>query len=203
MQSCDSCNCVPGICVSYLPKDSLLAHRKYSSTRRPGGTAFEIQLPVCKCWAKCRDKETVLSVHPCMNQETHGDEYFHGLLLQHLPWRDECQLLHHGTQLSKHCMSCLIEHKRLGNIRTDEHFAGYDLEEAVRRVRTLHDLRFHNADGQHDNNDGSDDEIRDPHCNALNLSMQCEQSLGAYMAGEASDAAAIAQNHNTAVWTAH
>ena len=94
MQSCDSCNCVPGICVSYLPKDSLLAHRKYSSTRRPGGTAFEIQLPVCKCWAKCRDKEAVLSVHPRMNQETHGDEYFHGLLLQHLPWRDECQLLH-------------------------------------------------------------------------------------------------------------
>ena len=62
---------------------------------------------------------------------------------------------------------------------------------------------FHNADGQHDNNDGSDREMRDPLYDAFNLSVQCEQSLGAYMAGEASDAAAIAQNHNTAVWTAH
>ena len=74
---------------------SLLACRQYSfSTRRPGGTAFEIQLPGCKRWAKCRDKEAVLSEHPRINQKTHGDEYLYGLLLQHLPWRDESQLLH-------------------------------------------------------------------------------------------------------------
>ena len=39
--------------------------------------------------------------------------------------------------------------------------------------------------------------MHDPRYNALNLMMQCEQSLGAYMAREASDATAIAQNHNT------
>lgn len=189
----------------------LLACRKYNfSTRRPGGTAFEIQLPGCKRWAKCRDKEAVLFVHPRMNQETHadhGDEYFCGLLLQHLPWRDESQLLHPWDTAEQ----ALLEHKRLGNIRTDEHFTGYDLEEAIHRVKTLHDLGFHNADAQHDNNDGSDDEMHDPQYDALNLMMQCEQSLGAYMAGEASDTAAIAQNHNTVLpfgqmdspWTAH
>lgn len=89
------------------------------STQPAQGTVFEIRLPPGgKRYAKYRDKEAVLSVHPRMNQETHGDEYFYGLLLQHLPWRDESQLLQPWDTAER----ALLEHRRLGNISTDEHF---------------------------------------------------------------------------------
>ena len=97
------CPCVLGICVLYLPDDSLLARMKYSfSTRRPGGTAFKRLGAYAR--PKCRDTEAVLSMHPHMNQKTLGDEYFYGLLL-HLPGGMKLSCYTHWTQLSKHCLS--------------------------------------------------------------------------------------------------
>ena len=153
---------------------------------------FRIQLPNrVKQYAKCRKRDAVLAVHPRMNQETHGDEYFYGLLLQHLPWRHESQLIQ-PYSTAEHA---LLAHRRLGNIATDEHFTRYDLEEAVRRVRALHNLGLHNADGHYDNDHISDLEWQDPMYDALDRSLNLEQSLGAYLDGADDATDAAAQTH--------
>ena len=147
----------------------------FSTTQPKSGQVFQIQLPDrVKRYAKCRERDAVLAVHPRMNQETHGDEYFDGLLLQHLPWRDESQLIQ-PYSTAEHA---LLAHLRLDNIATDEHFTRYDLEEAVRRIRALHNLGLHNADGHHDNEHISDLEWQDTMYDTLDRSLNLEQSLG-------------------------
>lgn len=78
----------------------------------------------------------MLAVRPRMNKETHGDGYFYGLLLQHLPRRNEDQLLQPWDTAER----ALLEHRHRGTICIDEHFTSLDLEDVVRPLRTLHDL---------------------------------------------------------------
>lgn len=89
----------------------------------------------------------------------------------------------------------MLAHRRLGNIATDEHFTRYDLQEAVRRVRALHNLGLHNADGHHDNEHISDLEWQDPMYDVLDRSLNLEQSLGAYLDGADNATDAAAQTH--------
>ena len=150
----DSSEALPVLLALLILNDVLLCSRHSFSTQEPTkGTIFEIQLPGAKRYAKCRDCEAVLAVHPRMNPESHGDEYYYGLLLQH--W-DKAQLIQpYATAeaaLAAHCQ----------HIPTDKHFTKCDLDEAIRRLRTLHDLSFHDADAQHDNEENDDPEQRIP-----------------------------------------
>ena len=73
-------------------------------------------------------KEAVLSVYTRMNPEQHGDEYYYGLLLQHLPWRDESHLFHPYDTAKE----AFIAAETAGRILVDEHFTVRDLEDVVR-----------------------------------------------------------------------
>ena len=85
-------------------------------------------------WAKLKmGKEAVLSVYTRMNPEQHGDEYYYGLLLQLLPWRDESHLFHPYDTAKEAFMAA----EAAGRIHVDEHFSFRDLEDVVRQVRTL------------------------------------------------------------------
>jgi hypothetical protein len=50
----------------------------------PGGYTRHVRI---------RTRDAVIRVHPRMKEESHGDDYFYGLLLQHVPFRDEAELV--------------------------------------------------------------------------------------------------------------
>lgn len=158
----------------------------FSKQQPASGSSVQIDLPGGEVrWAKLKmGKEALLSVYTRMNPEQHGNEYYHGLSLQHLPWPDESQLFHPYDTANE----AFLAAEAAGRIRihVDEHFTVRDLEDVVRQVRALDKDFF----AQH-NLDVNGNPVHDPEYDALNAALNLEQSLTALLYG-ADDVAQVA-----------
>ena len=65
----------------------------------------------------------------------------------------------------------------------DEHFSRYDLQEAVRSVRELHNQGLFNAEGQDDNEATQVQQRLNSQCMALDAAANLQQSLSHYQLG--------------------
>lgn len=86
----------PGLHAYYAARPAALEHlslfnfastQQVSSRPKQGSTAFVVGGTTKHVSA--RSRPAVVRVYPRMTPEAHGAEYFYGMLLLHVPWRDE------------------------------------------------------------------------------------------------------------------
>ena len=106
-------------------------------------------------WVRPRTKPAVLKLYPRMTHESHGDEYFYSLLLLHIPWRQEADLLTKPghdeyemcSQFDTHEQAVLARGQELQH-NADNHRFADELEATVQRLRALDEPARLAAHGQ-------------------------------------------------------
>lgn len=109
------------------------------------------------------------------------EEYFYSLLLLHKPWRDDSlAAIAHPSSTAE---DALLQLRDDPGIVFDEHFSRYDLQEAVRSVRELHNQWLFNAEPQHDDEaDQVEGRLKSQYM-ALDAAANLQQSLSHYQFG--------------------
>ena len=113
-----------------VPRD--YSEKKENPTGRQTQPRFQLQNNMG--WIKLRTKQACLRT-PVMTPSSHGDDYYYGLLLLYLPWRQEQVdlLQHHET-----AMAAFVAQQSELKVLNSEHEAfAEEVQRAVRQLQAV------------------------------------------------------------------